>query len=514
MQTEINDNAYIQKGFQAIADAARLISADVAEEVDQVLKAGRNQPLTHEEADHLLEKAIVALRNGASRRNDTDTLDALGGDIKQVITRIMQANQQTSSVVDSNQGHFLLVEHDGFKPRPVFPTPHLLGLDVPMWEGFIKTTDIKPWNGNPRLDIHLAQFKSKYARDPEPDELLAIMRSEASLPGVPQGDEFKIKELAKDIATNGVKVPPTLDKDGTLVDGNRRVASCYLILASTDKDFAPEEKQRVRYIFARQLSAHTSASHRQAVVIGINFPPDYRKEWPYYVKARMMYDAWQDMLAAEFRPPSNQRKNQMKKELAAKFAVDVSEVKRYVDMVELANEFEQYHIAERVDRKDEHIVRHHANEQFQYFDELNKGVNPGGVYHTLNQDEAFKHLVFDLLFDGKFNNWREIRALRHVHNNQEAMELLKKAREEQSHEHAKDLVEKACGIAQEKDALNRVLGANTRIDVFAKWLSEVPIAAFSDEDQVTTTSLKRLHDCFKIVEKQVLPILNERGITK
>src|SRR5439155_27390754 len=114
-----------------------------------------------------------------------------------------------------------LESRNGIQPGPVRPTPVFHMMEVPMNCGFVKTTDIKLWEDNVRLDIFIGQFKEQNGRKPSSAELLDIMLRNLQLPGVGPEDQFKIPELAESIANNGVRQPPILDLDGTPLDGNR-----------------------------------------------------------------------------------------------------------------------------------------------------------------------------------------------------------------------------------------------------------------------------------------------------
>lgn len=403
-----------------------------------------------------------------------------------------------------------LVARDGIAPGPVFPRPIFHGREVAMNSGFVKATDIKLWDENERLDIHLGQFREKHGRPPRPEELLDIMLSRMELPGIAEEDkedQFRIQDLARSIAVGGVRKPPILDIDGTLLDGNRRVTACYYILNSDA--FSSDEKARVEYVFVWQLTEHATESEREAVVVSLNFEPDYKQDWPEYVKARKVYEQWQVMCALESRPPSSQRLVAMKKDLSRKFALgpDTSTVNRYLKMVDWANDFEDYHIHDR--RREPFEVKHHADKYFQYFDEMGKGTKPGGVAHALGQEEGFKHLAYDLLFDGKFRNWRDIRELKRIYDNQDAREALTKARDEGDQEFAEEHLENAITIARTRNAELREVGANTRIESFVEWIEQLPVRAF--RDQIRPENLRKLQDALRLVEHQAATILGGSG---
>jgi len=298
-----------------------------------------------------------------------------------------------------------------------------------------------------------------------------------------------------------VRKPPILDTDGTLLDGNRRVAACHLVLNSDE--FDAEQKRRAEYIYVWQLTEHATDEDRDAVVVSLNFESDCKQDWPEYVKARKVYEDWQAMLALEPRAGSA-RQAEMKRALSKKFALgpDAGVVNRYLKMVEWTIDFEEYHINDR--KRDTYEVKHRANRYFQYFDELAKGEQ-SGVARVLKDDDNYRHLVFDLLFQGKFRNWRQIRDLKFTYENEEALDQLRQARDTPDMDKAEECIDNAVSIARTKRADNRALGANSRIEVFVKWLEELPDKAF--RDQIKPENLRRLLKALKLVERQATTVL-------
>ena len=226
-----------------------------------------------------------------------------------------------------------------------------------------------------------------------------------------------------------MRKPPIVDVDGTLLDGNRRVTACYHILEDDTGEFTADEKQRADWLKVWQLTDHATEQDREAVIVSLNFEPDFKQDWPEYVKAQKVYDQWETLLSLEPRAnPGTARVREIRHEIARKFALSTNEVSRYISMVGLAREFEDYQVVER--SKDPFAAKHRASDKFQYFDELNKGKGAGGVYWSLNQEGSFKHLVFDLLYDGKFKSWQKIRDLKYIYQNEDAVSVLRKAHNE------------------------------------------------------------------------------------
>ena len=509
----------IKKGLSDLLRSAEAMTSEVGTAVQDLLQEGLANPLSPDEIRALLTKVVEVVRAGAERRSDTETVELLDREAqaliegaedvrKRLIGTAGEHIQSNGDTLDSRStsevlgnARLCLQPYGGINPIPVRPTPIFHERPVAVMEGFVQTRKIRLWEENERLTIHLNQFQKEFGRIPDADELVAIMKGAMPLSGIEEKDQFAIRALAKSIGVNGVRKPPIIDVDGTLLDGNRRVAACYHILEDNSDEFTDEEKVRAEWLKVWQLTEHATEQDREAVVVSLNFEPDFKQDWPEYVKAQKVYDEWESILSLESRPePGTARVRAIRQSIARKFALSTNEVSRYISMVGLAREFEDYQIVER--SKDQYAVKHRASDRFQYFDELNKGKSTGGVYWSLNQDDSFKHLVFDLLYDGKFRNWQKIRDLKYVYQNEDAIGTLRKARNEQDVEAAQEDVDNAIGQARAGRAEQRQTGANTKIRAFTDWFLGLPVKAFdpNESGSVKQDNLKRLRNALKLVE--------------
>jgi hypothetical protein len=494
----------IKAELARLIETAEELSAAGGPDVVSILRDGSANPLSPIEAERLLTHVVTIIAERAKARGDNSTLESLGHDAGRLIRealesrgRIRNYNGNNAAMTRQHTVH-LLDDFNGVRVHPVVPPPVFHEKEVSMVAGYVKTSDIRLWEKNERLEIHVQQFRARYGRGPTAEELLHIMLGKMALDGLEESDEFEILTLARSIAANGVRKPPIIDIDGTLLDGNRRLAASYLIQSDT-AEFTPEEKRRVEHTFVWQLLPGALDDDRNRIIVSLNFESDHKKDWPDYIKARKIYEEWEAMLALEPQRPGPKRQAELKKDLSKRYALgpETSVVNRYIRMVRWINEFEEHHINQR--SRDKFAVKHASNRYFQYFDEMSKGEGAdGGVGWTLNRDDHFKRMVFDLLFDGKFENWTWIRQLKHIPKIEEALDQLARAHSEPDLERAQDLLEGAITIAKAQSAVERALGANDRIQNFVKWVEQVPPKTLRDD--VRRENLIALLRALRLVE--------------
>jgi hypothetical protein len=498
----MNTEKISQQEFEKFLELAYQISLDVGEEVESILKEARETEVSVEESVRLLTKVLSILKESAIERGDKMALKTLEGSINDTVQAIIERKGKPMVIEEVVLKKIKLTSKNGVDPGPVQPTPCFHGVEINMNSGYVPLVEINLWDENLRLDIHLNQFKNTNGRVPSPEEVLDIMLSNLQLPGIEEDDQFEIIDLARSIAINGVRKPPIIDINGKLYDGNRRIAACHYVLKSNE--FNSVEKARAKDVFVWQLTEHVTPEQIEKLVVSLNFEKDCKVDWPEYVKAKKVYDAFLTSMALESNP-TPQRTAEIKRTISKNFALgpEARVVTRYIKMVEFADDFEEYQINDR--KQNEFEVKHQANNYFQYFDELTKGVKPGGVQYTLNQDSAFKHLIFDLLYQGKFSSFTEIRPLNIIAGNKDARELLIRAREETDIEEAQSNIDNAIAIAKAASASARELGANTRIESFVKWLEDLPAKTF--RDVITRENLNLLFSALTLVGKLVQTIL-------
>lgn len=366
---------------------------------------------------------------------------------------------------DDTRTHLAVFDWDNFQVRPA-PTSTFLGKTVPLEEGYVNTRDIEFWPQNKRLAIDLRNFRRKEKRDPDPDELMRMLWPKGN---TSKGDPYEIGELADDIAARGVLTPPVIDYWGCAWDGNRRLAACLYVLASSD--YSDEQKERASRVRVWQTNKHATKDQIDAIVTSLNFGKDLKKPWPEYVRARDVYEAYVELYDNEAsRHEVNEKdETKLRRRVGQRFGIKTAEVTRYCKMVVWAEKFEDFY---REQDRDESEIESRTAELFQYFYELDAGVGDDKLARHFEDEPAFQTVVFDLLFDGKIKNFQQVRELRKVHDTPEAMEQLREAHAQLNVALAREGVSDAIFTAKKKSQEARQVGRGSELAAIAKWLRE------------------------------------------
>lgn len=461
--------------FDEVQVLCRSLDLDLDNELD-----GIEDRFTDEELRELLTSVLVVIRsNGELTEADRDRIE---GEVRSAIDAAIKTRNEMETKwdgypaaspeeagpaagEDSERTHLALFDYDAVKVRPA-PASTFLGRTIPLTEGFARTQDVEFWQENKRLDIDLKNFRRTEGRNPDPEELKRMLWPTGS---TKKGDPHEIGELADDIAARGVHTPPVIDYWGTAWDGNRRLAACLYILASDEYDDV--QKDRARQVRVWQTNEHATKDQIDAIVTSLNFGKDLKKPWPEYVRARDVFDAYIELrdIEASRRTLTDRDETKIRRRVADKFGIKTQDVTRYCKMVTWAIEFEDYH---REQDRDENEVESRTAQLFQYFYELDAGVGDDKLGRRFSNDESFRAIVFDLLFDQKIKNFSQVRELRRVYDTPEALDVLKEAHAQPHTALGRDAVDRATFIAKQKSQESRQAGRGNELASIAKWLRE------------------------------------------
>lgn len=475
--------------LSALIEEAETLSSDYDAVVGDAVRSAQAERLDDGEAQRLFERILTILRTGHRQTAGTAVAEDIRAEAASFVaarrTRGSSASAAKSSTTTSSGG---LVFHDrnALSPRPVVPVPTFNGQPIPLIEGYVDVTALPLWIDNHRVQLHVAEFREINHRDPDPDEMLDLMHGALSLPSLDNSDPFNLKALASSIARKGVERPPIVTWEGEPKDGNRRIAASRLVLA--DPNASLDAKEKARWIRVWQAPSGTTQDQFEAIVVALNFEPDHKEDWPEYVKARLVVDRYRALRDDIPGTPSSARQLDLRKKVAEQFAIDHSKVKRYLDMVHWAEDFEEYHTTDR--GLDAAAVRYKSNDIFQWFVEIQAGRGPDKLIKKLEGDDTLREVVYDLMYD-VLDSGLQVRNLHKVVADEEALNLLRQAHAETDAVEALKYVDAAIAEAA-KNSPTKKLGFVQFLRTTVDRLGSAPPDQWKDVDTQMLTDLRRV----------------------
>jgi hypothetical protein len=521
-ETMINIPNELQADVRDLIAEAIARSADLSADLQEAIRLAAEQPLSDEEARPLFTR-IVTLLKGALDEGVSDERRAIITAEAQAVVEDLLAKRRINEVgararksraAAQSNSHLELKPMRGLKVRPVAPVPVFNGRAIPMTEGYVPIEEIRLWPENHRLQLHVEAFRQANRRDPDADELIQILQGVLPVPGIDKKDPFEIKALADSIASRGVQVPPIIDWSGKPHDGNRRIAASLLVVHGPD--YSPEQKALASWIRVWQAPENTTEDEFDAIVVALNFEKELKVPWEEYIKARLVTDHYNERYDTERTIPTVERERQLRRETAERFAIKPQEVTRYIKMVRWANEFEEHHRENR--NRDDAGIRYRSNAMFQYFYELDAGRGDDKLAAKIQDDEAFKGLVFDLMYDGKFKSGAQIRHMRRVVDSEPAIQLVYDAQATTDHLRGQELIDEALDIARRDDVAIKKSTMKLWAKETVKRLDETAPSFWRDLDTVTLRELRRVLAAAQasvvaeLIDRQAIP--GERDVAE
>jgi hypothetical protein len=343
---------------------------------------------------------------------------------------------------------------------------------VEVWSGYVKTSDVKGWVDNVRIELFVDKWKRDHAGTlPTNDEILDWMLTDPY-------DEFDLGGLGDSIVNNGVRQSIVITADGTLLDGNRRYFSALFKLRQAQKSGDKAIIDMVSHLPAFVLSPSCTDEDLDAVLVEENFVDDCRRQWPRFIKASKVFSAYQAL-----RENGTSRPTAVA-ELVERFGMKKPQVERWIKMMDFIEEFYDYHINGddedgRVP-KDEFDVKWQAQQYFEYFDELTKP----DVMRTLESDRELREKVLHRLYDEDFVNFKQIRSLPAI-----ALDL--RARDKFMRLDGKKAVEDAISWLAVTGMTKKALDVNDRIMSFLKFIGTLTA---NDIDKLDLRTIEALEE--------------------
>ena len=479
-----------------LLDELQTAAADFSPLVQSAIQEARDLELNPTDAERLYTRLLTLLRAHGPATSDED--------IAREVSRLLKPR-----LVDEKWGSVPLVERNGLKPHLVLPVPTFNNRAVPMWEGYVDVTELDLWKGNHRVELQVAEFRERQHREPTHLELLQLMQGALHLPSLSKKDPFKIDALTKSVARKGVERPPILTADGEPKDGNRRIAASKSVLSG---QFLPDEKERARWIKVWVAPPGTTDDQFEAIIVALNFEDDLKEKWPEFVKARLVVNEYRQQ-RNNVRGSFNANQDRaLRKSVADQFAITAPAVTRYLRMVQWAEDFESYHVAER--GRDKSAVRYKADEIFQWFYEIQAGKSADKITTQMDEDEDLRKIVYDLMFE-VMDAGTQVRSLWKIVADPEAMKHLETAHEQMERsdkDGALALVKEAVTTADRNTATRKRIGFESFLRTCVERLGAAPPDNWRTLDAKLLKELERVFVASNGVIEAELVARGERPI--
>lgn len=476
----------------AFLDEAEVLAADFGPEVDAAIEKIATVEFDNPEVlKELHDRVLDVLRN--SEAVDTS-----------VANRLERLLLESRARKRPAHGTIELQSRNGLAVRPVMPAPEFLGRTIPLVEGYVDILQLPLWENNARVQLLVAAFEDRYGRMPAQEELLGLMTGAQKVPGQSADDPYDLKPLAASIAKRGVELPPVLDYDGVPRDGNRRIAACKLLLNSN----APAEiKERARYVRVWLSDTPLTDNQVHAIVVARNFEPELKLEWAEYVKARLVAKEFEHRRLMEPELTAS-RESALRKEVGEHFSIPTNRVTRYLKMVQWANDFKRYHVEER--ERDEHEVEYKANENFQWFYEIEAGKSGEKLTDQLALDDELRAAVYDLMYD-VLDSGRLLRGLHKVIAEDGGADQLVEASQDDPKE-ALEAVKRL--VAESEMTSKKRLGLERHLKTLSNSIDKLGATAPDQWQTFPTEFLKDLKRTFSTALSTIEAELERRGETR
>ena len=272
------------------------------------------------------------------------------------------------------------------KPEPEIELKIFHKTKMPGWKGQVKIDKIHGWADNRRIELFSRKCEEQLGRPPTDDEIYKFMLGE---------QDFYIRELARSILYNGIRVPIILDADGNLLDGNRRyVATRYAIEHNSNA------RDELENIPAWVLTEDATDEHKQKILVECNFLRDWKVDWPNYVKA---ITVWEDYT----------ERGLSREQLADRYALKKTQISTMLKVMDIIEEFLNFHSHS----EESYGV---AYEHYPFFEEAHNKYRA-----KLDSDPDFKEQFFTWMIEDKFRSLMQIRRLGEIRDNEDAWAIIR-----------------------------------------------------------------------------------------
>jgi hypothetical protein len=280
------------------------------------------------------------------------------------------------------------IDVSGIKPRKELF--HNEKVDV--YPRTLKFEEIKFWPDNLRTILTFDLLKSQNNKT----DINAFTLNEI-VDFLKEQKIMKLPELAKSIKDNNVRVPLIICDDGRLLDGNRRYFACAYLL------FTEKERPPLLDLIPVKIIKKSDIDEKieYKILAEANFVSDYKIPWTLDVKARVIYEYFKKCVSKKMSEEA------IYSEIKEVFSLKKSEVKAYVESIELSKEFIEN---PKLTGKKEKL-REVVQDNFVYFWEFRNKAMFGRGALSPKDLETVKKLFFLMMRNDRFKNMKQVEPM-------------------------------------------------------------------------------------------------------
>lgn len=281
---------------------------------------------------------------------------------------------------------------------------------VQVWTGKIEISKLGYWRQNARTFLNFRRIEHETGRRIEE------MTDDEILDHLLKDPDLKLRDLAKSIDKNGVRVPVTLTADGRLIDGNRRLFACKILVREYE-DKREELPKHVIYIPVDVLPRRTRERDLEKLVIAeANFVSDLKVDWPREVKATVIEREFREARA------QGRSREQAYARIRRIYGIDARDVDKFLEIAGFTDEF-----VDNVDKDRRIEAQAIVKDCWNCFEDFINKTKYGRGKLPKSKFEKLKEEFFKYVSSGRIKSMPRVRDLIDCYRDPTAWEMVQKS---------------------------------------------------------------------------------------
>lgn len=288
----------------------------------------------------------------------------------------------------------------GIKPEPRLFHNEL----IDVYRKNVSITEIHFWFQNARNILDFDDLEESTGKPIDEIDELEVIKYLAKQP------KLKLNNLRKSIQSNGVRVPLIIRDDGILLDGNRRYFACKLIQYSLeDNKELPKVLLQIPALIIKKEDL--DADKEKKVLAEANFVPDNKVEWPIDVRAKVVWDFYDECQKDGLNDPQTLAR------IEDLYAIPKQEVLDFIATRKLVTQF----LNKAESDKHRLTLRRVVQDKFIYFWEF---TNKKGLINRTEKKNEIEELFLTMIESDRFSGFKQVEPMIRASNDNRLWQML------------------------------------------------------------------------------------------